>query len=436
MKRKIALLLCGAMTVSMLAGCGSSTDSASSSSDSSADTTETAEASDDASGGEITLSVFDSMAYATDEYQEVIDQFEADHPGVTVEIQHAANDGTTIMQSRVNSGDVPDVFLCEPGSGAEVYYEYAYDWSGDTDVLAKFNDDGIALATADDGAVYGLPWTYETMALIYNVGCFEQAGITELPTTIDELADACEKLEAAGIQPFSIAAKETWVLGQLATHFIMDKSLDATGTVEGLKSGEITFADLPNWQNFFKLLDLIKEYDSDKLLETDWETSEVDVANGDAAILHMGDWAQANFTKFNPDATLAFLPVPVGSGEDDATILSSVGWLFMVHKDSENLELAKEYCEYVLTSEAGAEWMTGAVDAVPASNTTDLAPTGDLPKDSQTYITAGKTNAWIHTISGSAYGDSVGPYVQGYLLGSMSADEVTQGFQDYFSSLE
>lgn len=436
--RKLVNALALTMAISVvLGGCGSAAtpEPAGEAGTPAGNETENTEETQESDSKNITLKVFDSMAYATDEYQKVIDQFELDHPGVTVEIQHAANDGATILQSRFNSGDIPDVFLNEPGSGAQLYYEYAYDWSGDTDILAKFNDDAISLAK-DGDAVYGLPWTYETMALIYNKDCFDKAGITELPTTVEELDEACRKLQEAGIQPFAMAGKENWVLGQLATHFIMEKELDAQGTVEALISGEKKISELPHWQNFFKFLDIVKKYDSSKILETSWEDSENKVANGEAAMLHMGDWAQANFTKMNPDARLAFLPVPVGGGAEDCTVLSSVGWVFQIYKDSENLSLAKEYCDYVLTSEAGAEWMTEGVDAVPASNAQpDYAPSGDLPKDSQKYIQEGKTNGWIHTISGSGYGDAVGPYVQGYLIDSYTEEEVTQGFQDYFDSL-
>ena len=78
-------------------------------------------------------------------------------------------------------------------------------------------------------------------------------------------------------------------MGQLATHFIIDKELGAEGTNEALKSGELTFADLPHWENLFKFLDLAMEYGPDKPLEVDWETSENMLANGDAAMIHMGD---------------------------------------------------------------------------------------------------------------------------------------------------
>ena len=129
---------------------------------------------------------------------------------MTVDVQHAANDYDTLLQSRVNSGDIPDVFDAEAGTKAKMYYDYAYDWSNDTEVLDKFNEDAVNLGKDDEGNVKSLPWTYENMGLIYNKDCFEKAGIDKLPTNMDELEEACKKLKDAGITPFALAAKETW----------------------------------------------------------------------------------------------------------------------------------------------------------------------------------------------------------------------------------
>ena len=101
----------------------------------------------------VTLNVFDAHAYGLDEYDEMVKAFEESHPGVTVDVQHAANDYDTLLQSRVNSGDTPDVFDAEAGTKAKMYYDYAYDWSNDTEVLDKFNEDAVNLGKDDEGNV-------------------------------------------------------------------------------------------------------------------------------------------------------------------------------------------------------------------------------------------------------------------------------------------
>ena len=40
--------------------------------------------------------------------------------------------------------------------------------------------------------------------------CSPQAGVTETPTTFDELSDAVDKLKAAGIAPIALGAKDAW----------------------------------------------------------------------------------------------------------------------------------------------------------------------------------------------------------------------------------
>ena len=97
---------------------------------------------------EVTLKVFDAHAYGLDEYAEMVKAFEESHPGVKIEVQHAANDSNTLLQSRINSGDIPDVFDVESGTSAKKYYEYAYDWTDDTDVTSLFNEDALPYGAA------------------------------------------------------------------------------------------------------------------------------------------------------------------------------------------------------------------------------------------------------------------------------------------------
>ncbi len=420
-KKIMAVILCTTMMTAALTGCGN-VGSAKKAGDS---TDEKKDVED------VVLRVFDAQAYGLDEYGEVVDAFEKEHPGVTVEVQHAANDSNTLLQARVNSNDVPDVFAVETGTSAKLYYEYAYDWSNDTDVTGLFLKDALKTGMDEDGKIKSLPWAYANMGLLYNKECFDKAGITELPTNMDELEDACKKLDASGITPISLAAKETWVLGQLATHFMIDKTLDAEGTNDALKSGDLEFTDLPNWNNLFRFLDLAVKYGPDKPLEVDWEQSENMLANGDAAIIHMGDWCQSTLDSFNPEADLAFLPVPVGETAEDATVLSCCNWTYIVNKDSKNLELSKEYLQYILTSDMGQKWTCEGVGAAPAVKT-DMEVSGKLANDANKYITAGKTNGWIHPIAPQSYAETCGPYLQAYMTGEMSQDEVTQLFQEFY----
>lgn len=383
------------------------------------------------SGAQTVLTVFDAHAYGLDEYAQMAADFEAENPGVKLEVQHAATDSVTLLNARVNGGTIPDVFDVQVGSSALGYYEYAYDWSNDTDVLALFYDDAVKTGQDADGKIKSLPWTYENMGLIYNKDVFEKAGVTELPKTLGELEAACEKIKAYGVTPFALASKETWVLNHASTHFQLVKELDAAGTVEALKEGKYTFATLPNFMNFFKFLDLSVKYGPSKPLEMDWETCENLLANGQAAMIHMGDWCQATLDTFNPDARVGFMPFPVSENPGDVNLLSNISWTYIVNKDSKNLDLAKKYLLYILTSPAGVKWATETVGAAAGARN-DLPIKGELANDAAAYIEKGETNAWIHTLMPAGWGENTGALYQAYMLGEMSAEDVCAEMANFF----
>ena len=52
----------------------------------------------------------------------------------------------------------------------------------------------------------------------------------------------------------------------------------------------------------------------------------------------------------------------------------------------------------------------------------------------QTYIDAGRTNGWLHTIAPAEYNEVCGAYLQAYMTGGMTKEEVTQGFQDLWDA--
>ncbi len=81
----------------------------------------------------------------------------------------------------------------------------------------------------------------------------------------------------------------------------------------------------------------------------------------------------------------------------------------------------------------GQYWMCEGVGNVPGVKT-DKEVAGRLANDAKTYIAEQKTNGWIHTIAPTSYNETCGPYLQAYMLGEMSADEVTQLFQEFWTA--
>lgn len=68
-------------------------------------------------------------------------------------------------------------------------------------LIEKFNQDYLKNSQASDGHYYQITYGGGIIGLLCNKALFQQAGITELPRTTNELAIVCDKLYSAGITP-------------------------------------------------------------------------------------------------------------------------------------------------------------------------------------------------------------------------------------------
>ncbi|ACQ80964.1 extracellular solute-binding protein family 1 [Beutenbergia cavernae DSM 12333] len=150
-------------------------------------------------------------------YEQAAADYEADHPGVTIEIQALQHeDMLTKLDAAFQTGDTPDVYM-ERGGGELADHVEAELTMDLTDVAADAVETvgGSVAGWQVDGRTYALPFSVGVVGFWYNTELFEQAGITEAPTTMDEFDDAVSALRDAGIAPVSVGAGDLWP----AAHF-------------------------------------------------------------------------------------------------------------------------------------------------------------------------------------------------------------------------
>ncbi|WP_250442826.1 ABC transporter substrate-binding protein [Actinotalea sp. C106] len=145
-------------------------------------------------------------------YEQVAADFEAENPGVTIEISALAHeDMLTRLNAAFQTGDTPDVYM-ERGGGelaAHVEAGLTKDISeGAADTVEKLG--GTVAAWQVDGQTYALPFSFGLVGFWYNEALFEQAGISEAPETMDDLYAAVDALEAADIEPIAVGAGDGW----------------------------------------------------------------------------------------------------------------------------------------------------------------------------------------------------------------------------------
>jgi raffinose/stachyose/melibiose transport system substrate-binding protein len=264
-------------------------------------------------------------------FQELADQYMAEHPNVTIEITILENEAfkqrlTTVMQG----GDPPDLFQ---SWGGGVLWEYA-NAGLVRDISAELEGewrDSIATQSAlelygQNGEYYGVPWRWGAVGLFQNVDLFEQAGLdgSACPATYEDLLANVQTFKDAGITPITLGEGDKW-----PGHFWWVYLAMRTGGEDAFlaaynRTG--SFTDEPFVQAGELLQQLIElEPFPNGYLGLNFDNMGAIFGNGQAAMELMGHWgpghAAAQSESGEGVANIVWCPFPVveggaGSAED------------------------------------------------------------------------------------------------------------------------
>lgn len=242
-KKLLALALVSAMAGS-LAACGGSGDTAattaaSEGSEAPADTT-AADAKAPSGDGQTLVywSMWESTEPQGQAIQEAVDAFTAE-TGIKVDLQFKGRTGIREgLQPALDAGTNIDLFDEDIDRVNGVWGDYLMD----LEELVKANDyeatanAGLMAACREvgGGTLKSIPYQPNVFAFFYNQAIFDEAGITEVPTTWEELDAACQKIKDAGYTP--ITDDDAYITSLFGYH--MSRLVGQDRTEEIVKNGE------------------------------------------------------------------------------------------------------------------------------------------------------------------------------------------------------
>lgn len=358
-KRMFALFLVLAMLVTLVAGCGSKTETTPTQSektdapaqpDTSKD--QVAEETTPADDEPVELSVILITGYEF--FEDVINQYTTEHPNVSVDVQiMPTTDYKTLIKTKFAADDAPDVLpvFCEAD-----YYEYyrngyLSDVSDMTDTLNRLND-GAVTSFQVDGGVLGIPYTQEYLLCYYNKDMFS-ANNLEIPTTWEEMLDICAVLKDQGTTPIALGHKDAWV------ELMLTYSMNATTVqyadptfYDGTMDGTNKFADNAGWlETLTKYDELVKlQYINEGSLSTSAEQMYEMFVNQEAAMFFGGTWCDQSVAELNPEFEVGGFQIPAPGGSKAVAVSISGG--MGVNARSEHEEEAKALLAYMLSKDA------------------------------------------------------------------------------------
>jgi alpha-glucoside transport system substrate-binding protein len=171
-------------------------------------------------------------------------------------------DFTTVLDTRVQGGDAPDIAML-PNPGALAVYADQLVALDELQVNADNYAQGwVDLGTIDDRWI-GLPVKTDVKSLVwYSPVEFENAGYT-VPTTIDEMVALMDQMVADGdIAPLSMGFESGTATGWTATDFVQDLMVRTQSQefVNGLVTGDTAWNDegvAATWQMY---VDWVNQY--------------------------------------------------------------------------------------------------------------------------------------------------------------------------------
>jgi raffinose/stachyose/melibiose transport system substrate-binding protein len=280
----------------------------------------------------------------------IIEDFQAANPDITVKKTNRAVDAhKDALRTSIGTSAAPDIydFWAGPGLGGELVKNGAsidltsqytqYEWP------ERFTEAALAPVT-QYGGFHGVPWKLNGEAMYYNKALFQQAGISEMPKTIDELNGAAAKLKDAGITPIEFGGTVNWHVMRLLDTFL-----------EGY-CGSDTFDKLvtkkANWgqedcvtKSFTNLQKWSKDYFNPGFIGINNDESSALFFGGKAAMALEGDWFNSQIKDKAKAEDFGVFALPTGTGR-----MYGFEQAMYVTKDSKHADAAAKFLDFMMST--------------------------------------------------------------------------------------
>jgi len=277
-------------------------------------------------------------------WNDLVAPFEKANENIDVVIQDPGAEGVAAAVPRLlASGDAPDIVqsLAPNGKLAPELVDLSqYEWAKNGPLAEQYSMDGKYLMAGIGVQLQSL--------FFYNKTAFEEAGIAELPETVDDLTAALGKLKDAGWTP--IQEGGDW----MSSHTLQSLALPSVIAenpkwYQEMSAGEVTFSETygPAVEVFS---DWVKQgYVPKEALGIKYPDAEQSFLSGKTAIYSMGSWFAGSQAKSADSAEIGVFRAPAMDAGEQPAMGANIASPYSILKASEHQEAAAKLIEYLTT---------------------------------------------------------------------------------------
>lgn len=260
----------------------------------------------------------------------------------------------SLLQTKMSTSGMWDVFIGDTGTQSSSYQheKNLVDLSGE-EWVGKLTDTGKEFVTHTDGKIYCFPnGGVNSFGIAYNTEVFEKNNI-EIPAAYEEFDQVCEILKGAGITPIYVSMADAWTVNQIMNAEwpgILKNNPDA---LDKLNKNKIRWDSLPEFNELFTRLQsyVEKGYINSDMSTAKYEMGQKAIAEGTAAMMYMGDWADPEFAKAAPEGEgkIGMFAVPSADGNSQLAIAGPGG--YYISNQCKNVDAAKDFLNFMAEEE-------------------------------------------------------------------------------------
>ena len=383
-------------------------------------------------------------------FQAVADAFEAQHAGVTVDVQTLTDDQKNTTNAQILASDnPPDVGIVPINATPYTQLSKAKQLLPLDDVWQAADLQKRYGPAADSLKSGGTPYLAQFDSVLYNIiyynkDAFAKAGVTapknhQLASDAD-LYSAVTKLKGAGYDGLAIGGgtsngyKYGWLLdAQLAANAdpAALENLNTSwqpGATQTVRYTDPAFTSslqqLQDWQDN-------KVFPTGHVASTD-EQSLADFVAGKTGMYISHNLAVGDLEKAKPKFDYDWLLMPSATPGKGTLPTTYSGNTFAVPKNSDSPDLAKQFIEFYLTDEMQAKQaeLAGQLPAVNTVTTDKLSSLPPLVQDVVAFAGKNGTGAgWTSVTPGPLGQAFIGPELQKQLNGEQTVAETADDTQ-------
>ncbi|HSK24115.1 MAG TPA: extracellular solute-binding protein [Egicoccus sp.] len=298
---------------------------------------------------------------------DAVARYEADNPGVDVEVTAIENESyKTQIRVAIGAGEAPCIFPTWGGGTLAEYVEadQVVDLTDHVEADGykdRFVDASWSVVTVDD-RIYAVPVENSAAALIwYHKGLMAEHGV-EPPETWDDLLQAVETFNEAGVTAFALANQAPWT-GSMYYMYLVDRLggpevFTSAATRTGGSFEDPVFIEAG--ERLQELIEIGAFNEGINALSWDAGESRQLLYAGEAAMELMGNWNINIFKGENEEffeENIGVMPFPaIEDGEGDPTnVVGTIGDNFYaVASTCELPDQAFEVIQYMIDDESVA----------------------------------------------------------------------------------